>query len=63
MPNPGELPGVGGAIVPGMRAGVPFVDEIIAHRVPTLAAIIGTVHHLPKPTAGLGGVDPIRIGR
>src|SRR5438552_6026683 len=34
-----------------------------ARRVPAFAAVIGTLDDLPKPTAGLGRVNPIRINR
>src|SRR5205823_13014610 len=29
---------------------------------PGLAAVVGTLNHLAKPTARLGGVQPVRVG-
>src|SRR3972149_5515371 len=63
MPDPLELPGVRGAVVPLVRAGVAVVLELVAHRLPGLAAVVGAMHHLTEPVAHLGSVDPTWIDR
>ena len=61
MPDALELPGMRRAVVPLVRAGDAVVDELVAHRLPGLAAVVAALDHLPEPAAGLRGVDPIRI--
>src|SRR5690606_39854239 len=38
-------------------------DLLVADRLPRLSAIVGAVHDLAEPVAGLGGVDAIRVRR
>ena len=61
MPDALELPGVRRAVVPLVRAGDAVVDELVAHRLPRLAAVVGALDHLPEPAAGLRRVQPVRI--
>src|SRR5439155_20630036 len=63
MPDARELPGVGRAVVPLVRAGDAVVDEPVPHRLPRLAAVVGTLHQLPEPARALRRVQPIRVGR
>src|ERR1700678_3878325 len=63
MPDPGELPGVRGPVVPLLRAGGAVVGELVAHRLPGRAAVIGALDHLPRPAAGLRRVQPAGISR
>ena len=62
MPDSLELPRVRRAVVPLVRAGVALVDELVAHRLPRLAAIVGALDQLPEPAAGsathTAGSDP-----
>ncbi len=37
--------------------------RLAARRLPGLAAIVGALDDLPKPAAGLRGIQPVRIGR
>ena len=62
MPDALELPGVRRAVVPLVRAGDAVVDELVAHRLPGLAAVVGALDDLPEPAAGLRGIQPIRVG-
>ena len=62
IPHPLELPGVMRSIVPLVGAGVAVVFKLVANRFPSLAAIIGTLHHLPEPAAGLRSVQPVGVG-
>ena len=43
MPDALELPGVRRAVVPLVRAGHAVVDELVAHRLPGLAAVVGAL--------------------
>ena len=61
MPDALEFPGVGRAVVPLVRAGVAFVGELVADRLPGLAAIAGTLDQLSEPAAGLRSVDAIGV--
>ena len=61
MPDALELPGMRRAVVPLVRAGDAVVDELVAHGLPGLAAVVAALDHLPEPAAGLRGVEPIRI--
>src|SRR5215210_1250006 len=63
MPDAGELPGVLRAVVPLVRAGDSVVDELVPDRIPRPAAVVGTLHRLPEPPAGLRGIEPVRINR
>ena len=62
MPDALELPGVRRAVVPLVRAGDAVVHELVAHRLPGLAAVVGALDHLPEPAAGLRRIQPIRVG-
>ena len=63
MPDPLELPGMRRAVVPLVRAGDAVVDELVAHRLPGLAAVVRALDQLPEPAAGLRRIQPIRVGR
>ena len=43
VPDPLELPGMRRAVVPLVGAGHAVVDELVAHRLPGLAAIVGAL--------------------
>ena len=62
MPDALELPGVRRAVVPLVGAGDAVVDELVADRLPGLAAVVGALDHLPEPAAGLRRVQPVRVG-
>ena len=62
MPDALELPGMRRAVVPLVRAGNAVVHELVAHRLPGLAAVVGALDHLPEPAAGLRRIQPIRVG-
>ena len=62
VPDPLELPGMSRAVVPLVRAGNAVVGELVAHGLPGLAPVVGALDHLAEPAAGLGGVEPVRIG-
>ena len=62
MPDALELPGVRRAVVPLVRAGDAVVHELVAHRLPRLAAVVGALDQLPEPAAGLRRIQPIRVG-
>src|ERR1043166_5485491 len=63
MPDARERPGAGRAVVPLMCARTTVVHEFVAHRFPGLAAVVGALHQLPEPAAGLRGIQPMRISR
>ena len=63
MPDALELPGMRGAVVPLVRAGIAVVGELVADRRPGLAAVLGALDLLSEPTARLGAINPIRVGR
>ena len=60
VPDALELPRVRRAVVPLVRAGNAVVDELVADRLPGLAAVVRALDHLPEPAAGLRGVEPVR---
>ena len=62
VPDALELPRVRRAVVPLVRAGDAVVDELVADRLPGLAAVVGALDQLPEPAAGLRGIQPIRVG-
>src|SRR5262245_5195656 len=62
MPYPLELPWMRSAVVPQMRAKHAVIDELVSHRLPRLAAVVGALNELTEPAAGLGGIQAIRIG-
>ena len=49
------------AVVPLVRAGDAVVDELVADRLPGLAAVVGALDHLPEPAAGLRRIEPVRV--
>ena len=61
MPDSLELPGVRRAVVPLVSAGVAVVHELVADRLPRLAAVVGALNHLPEPAAGLRRIQPVRV--
>ena len=61
MPDSLELPGVRRAVVPLVRAGNAVVDELVAHRLPRLATVVGALDQLPEPAARLRRIQPIRV--
>ena len=60
VPDALELPGVRRAVVPLVGAGHAVVGELVADRLPRLAAVVGALDHLPEPAAGLRRVEPVR---
>src|SRR5688572_11276105 len=63
MPDAGELPRVLRPVIPLVRAGDAVVHELIADRLPRPAAVVGTLHRLAEPPAGLRGIEPVWIDR
>src|SRR5262249_36966475 len=61
MPYSLELPGVLGAVIPLVRARGALVGELLADRLPRLAAVVGALDHLPEPAAGLRGIQPVGV--
>src|SRR4051794_15355979 len=61
MPDALEFPGMRRAVVPQVRAGDAVVHELVPHRLPRLATVVGALDHLPEPAAGLRHIQPIRI--
>ncbi len=61
MPDPLELPGMLGAVVPLVGPRVAVICEFVADRFPGFAAIVGALDGLPEPAAGLRCIDPVRI--
>ncbi len=62
MPDARELPRVLRSVVPEMVADSAFVGELVADRLPGLAAVAGALDHLAEPAARLRRVDSIRVG-
>src|SRR5262249_48077196 len=62
VPHALELPGARCAVVVLVRAGDALVLELVAGRLPGLAAVVRALHDLSGPTAGLGSIDAVRIG-
>src|SRR5579859_3937398 len=54
---------MGRAVVLLRRAGCAFVNKLVIDRLPGFASVIGALQQLPEPAAGLGGIEPIRVGR
>src|SRR5262249_42755976 len=63
MPDALELPGVRRAVVPLVRAGVAVVHELVAHRLPGLAAVVGALDLLPEPATALRRIQAVGIDR
>ncbi len=53
--------GCGRAVVPLMGARHAVVDELVADRLPGLAAVVGALDHLTEPAARLRGVEAVRV--
>src|SRR5437016_7184396 len=62
MPHPLELPRMRSAVVPLVRAGDAVVQELVTHGLPGLATVIGALHGLPEPAAGLRRIEAVRVG-
>src|SRR5262245_35543984 len=63
MPDALELPRMRRAVVPLVRARNAIVGELVADRLPRLAAVAAALHGLAEPVARLRGVDAIGIDR
>src|SRR5262249_43991835 len=63
MPDALELPGMRRPVVPLMGPGDALVHELVAHRLPGLAAVAGPLNDLAEPAARLRGIEPVGIGR
>ena len=63
MPDALEFPRMRRAVVPLMRAGHAVVHELVADRLPRLAAVVRPLNQLPEPAARLRRVEAVRIGR
>ena len=63
VPHALEFPRMRRAVVPLVRAGHAFVDELVAHRRPRLPAIVRSLDDLTEPAGGLGRVQTIGIHR
>ena len=61
MPDSLELPGVRRAVIPLVSAGDAVVFELVADRLPSLAAVVGALDLLPEPAAALRRVQPVRV--
>src|SRR6185295_6966436 len=61
MPDSLEFPGVRRAVVPLMRAWDAVVQESVTDWLPSFPAVIGTLYQLPKPSAVLRGIKPLRV--
>src|SRR5262249_13744013 len=58
-----EVPGMRRAVVPEVRAGHALVDELVADRLPGLAAVARALDDLSEPAARLRRVQSVRVGR
>src|SRR5918992_3564782 len=63
VPDTRELPRMLRAVVPLMSARHAVVRELVAGRLPRLAAVVRPLDDLSEPTARLRRVQPVRIGR
>src|SRR5262249_11473407 len=50
-------------VVPEVRAGNTVVHELVAHRLPRPAAVVGALDQLPEPARTLRSVHPVGIRR
>lgn len=62
VPNAFEFPRMGRTVVPLVRSWNAVVDELVIHRFPRFAAVVGSLDHLAEPTARLRRVEPIGVG-
>src|SRR5262249_26385825 len=63
VPDALELPGPRRAVVPLVGAGGALVGELVADRVPALAAVAGLLDELAEPAGILRRIEPIGVGR
>src|SRR5262249_30707399 len=63
VPDARELPRVLRAVVPLVRARHAVVGELVADRLPRLAAVVRALDLLAEPAAGLRRVEPVGLGR
>src|SRR6516165_5962322 len=63
MPDALELPRVSRSVVPLMSASLSLVNELVAHGLPRLSAVVGPLNHLAEPAAGLRCIDAVRVNR
>ena len=63
MPDALELPWVRRAVVPLVCAWNAVINEFVPHRFPGFAAVVRPLDHLPRPSARLRRVQPIRVNR
>src|SRR4051794_38379778 len=61
MPDTLEFPRVRGAVVPQVGAWDAIIGELVTHGFPRFSAVIGALNHLPKPAAGLGSKQAVRV--
>src|SRR5262249_62123581 len=53
VPDPLELPGTRGPVVPQIVARLTLVAELVADRLPRPAAVVRALDELPEPAGGL----------
>ena len=63
VPDARELPRVLRSVVPLVRAGHAVVGELVADRLPGLAAVVGALHDLAVPAGRLRRIQPVGISR
>src|SRR5690349_16768724 len=63
MPDAGELPGMGCAVVPLVRSRHSGVFEVLAYRLPAATAVVGALDELAEPAGGLRRVQPVGVHR
>src|SRR5262245_25416023 len=63
MPDSFELPRMLRAIVPLVGPRNALVDELVPDSFPRVSPVIGTLDHLPEPSARLRCIEPILINR
>jgi hypothetical protein len=61
MPNPLELPSLGGSVIAFVITDGALEYESVAYRFPSLAAVIGALDQLTKPAVVLRGIKSIRM--
>src|SRR5438132_9155309 len=61
MPLALTLPLTQRSVVPLMSAGDVVVVELVTHRLPRLATVVGSLYQFPEPAAGLRRIQPIRV--
>src|SRR5690348_12174772 len=63
MPHSLELPRMRLSVVPLVSAGDTVVNELVAQRLPSFAAVVRALDQLPKPSARLRQIQPVGIDR